>query len=388
MDFRETAGIRAIREQARAFVAEHVTDEVLDQEYRSGDGVNMEINRAMGERGWILSRWPREEGGAGLSAGEADALFFELTVGGVPSVGPQATPMAATAVRAHGSAEIKAEVLPKVARGEALICLGYTEPASGSDVASASTRAIQDGGQWIINGQKVFTTFAHKAIYCFLLTRTDPDRPKHSGLTMFLVPLDSPGIEIHPVHTVGGERTNIVYYTDVTLPDSYRVGEINGGWNTLRVALEQEHTGGLNPESQRISSVAEEWARTERPDGTRPLADQVVRHTLAQIRINNEVAGLMGALQSDRLDRGTPLGLIGPMAALYGTESYLANAQRALDLLGPAGTLQRHQPGSIGNGGIEHLYRAAIASTIYGGTSEVMREQIAARALGLPRLKA
>jgi alkylation response protein AidB-like acyl-CoA dehydrogenase len=387
MDFRETDKISAIREQARAFVAEHVTDEVLDQEYRNGDGVNLTINRAMGERGWILARWPREEGGAGLSAGEAAALFFELALGGVPAVGPQATPMAATAVRAHGSDEVKAEVLPKVARGEALICLGYTEPGSGSDVAAATTRATRDGENWIINGQKVFTTFAHLASYCFLLTRTDPDRPQHSGLTMFLVPLERPGIEIHPVNTVGGERTNIVYYTDVSIPDSYRIGEVNGGWHTLRVALEQEHTGGLEPESVHISSVIEEWAHGERPDGTTPLADQAVRHTLAQIRINNEVAGLMGALQSDRLDSGTPLGLIGPMAALYGTESYLHNAQRALDLLGPAGTLQRHQPGSVGNGTIEHLYRAAIAATIYGGTSEVMREQIAARALGLPRLK-
>jgi alkylation response protein AidB-like acyl-CoA dehydrogenase len=387
MDFRETERISAIRAEARAFAAEHVTEEVLDHEYRTGDGVNLAIHRAMGARGWILSRWPREQGGAGLSAGEAVALLYELTVGGVPKVGTQTTAMAATAIWKCASEALKSDALPQVARGEALVCLGYTEPASGSDVASAKTRAIREAGTWIINGQKVFTTFGHRAKYCFLLTRTDADLPKHRGLTMFLVPLDSPGIEIHPVHTVGGERTNIVYYTDVSIPDHYRIGEVNGGWSVLRVALEEEHTGGLQPEAYLISTAIEDWAATEGPDGTKPLDDQSVRNTLARIRINNEVSRLMGALQGNRLDNGIPLGLIGPMAALYGTETYLENAKTALDLCGPAGVLQRGETGSVGNGMFEHLYRAAIASTIYGGTSEVMREQIAARALGLPRLK-
>ncbi|MGV0791455.1 acyl-CoA dehydrogenase family protein [Mycolicibacterium sp. XJ1819] len=387
MNFREAQGISAIRAQAREFAAEHVTEAVREHEYRTGDGVNLDIHRAMGRRGWILSRFPEQEGGAGLTAGEADALLFELTAAGVPTVGPKATPMAAAAIRAWGGAELKAKVLPEIARGESLVCLGYTEPGSGSDVAAAKTRAVRDGDEWIINGQKVFTTFAHLARYCFLLTRTDPQQPKHRGLTMFLAPLESPGIEIQPVHTLGGERTNVVYYTDVRIPDSHRLGEVNEGWRVLRVAIEEEHTGGLVPESLVVTAAIEKWAQTETPDGTTPLDDPAVRTTLAQVRIRNEVAALMGALQSNRLDSGIPLGLIGPMAALYGTESYLRNAQQALDLCGPAGVLQRGESGAIDNGTIEHLYRAAVASTIYGGTSEVMREQIAARALGLPRLK-
>lgn len=388
MDFRESERIREIRAQARVFADQVVTDEVREHEYRSGDGVNLAIHRAMGARGWVLPRFPRDEGGSGMTAGEAEALLFELSVAGVPKVGAFTTGIPAKAIRQFGSDELKAEVLPAVAKGDSLICLGYTEPESGSDVAAAKTRAVRDGDSWIINGQKVFTTFAHLARYCFLLSRTDVDQPKHQGLTMFLVPLNSAGIEIHRVHTLGGERTNIVYYTDVSVPDHYRIGDVNDGWRVLRVALEEEHTGGLQFESALLTEVVEDWAKREGPDHTKPLDDQTVRNVLARIRITNEVARLMGALQSWRLDNGVPLGLIGPMAALYGTEAYLENAQKALDLLGPPAILQRGGPGAVGNGTIEHVYRAAIGSTIYGGTSEIMREQIAARGLGLPRLKA
>lgn len=388
MDFRESERISAVRAEARAFAAEHVTDEVHEHEYRSGDGVNMAVNRAMGARGWVLPRFPKNEGGAGMTAGEAAALMYELSLAGVPKVGAYTTGIPAKAIRQFGTDDLKSEVLPGVAAGETLICLGYTEPDSGSDVAAAKTRAVRDGDRWIINGQKVFTTFGHLAKYCFLLARTDVEAAKHKGLTMFLVPLDSPGIEIHPVHTVGGERTNIVYYSDVSLPDHYRIGEVNDGWRVLRVALEEEHTGGLMFESVLVTDAIEQWASTESAYGTKPLNDTTVRNTLSRIRINNEVAGLLGELQSYRLDNGIPLGLTGPMAMLYGSEAYLENAQRALDLCGPAGTLQRGEDGAVGNGTVEHLFRAAIAATIYGGTSEVMREQIAARQLGLPRLKA
>lgn len=388
MDFRESERIRAIRAEARAFAEQQVTDAVRDHEYRSGDGVNLAIHRAMGARGWVLPRFPRDAGGAGMTAGEADALFFELAVAGVPKVGVLTTNIPAKAIREFGSDELKAEVLPSVAAGDSLICLGYTEPESGSDVAAAKTRAVSDGDHWIINGQKVFTTFAHLARYCFLLARTDLNAPKHKGLTMFLIPLSSAGIEIHPVATLGGERTNIVYYSDVSLPDRYRVGEVNDGWRVLRVALEEEHTGGLQFEAALISDSMERWANTEGPDHTKPIADQTVRNSIARIRITNEVARLLGALQSYRLDNGIPLGLVGPMAALYGTESYLKCAQRALDLCGPAGIVRRGEPRAVGNGIIEHFYRAAIGATIYGGTSEIMREQIATRGLGLPRLKA
>ena len=150
-----------------------------------------------------------------------------------------------------GAPELSASVLPGVLSGDIRLCLGYTEPEGGSDVATCKTRAVRDGsgtGAWIVNGSKMFTSNAQNAKYVFLLTNTDPQGPKHKNLTMFLVPLDSPGIEIQPIRTVDGDRTNIVYYSDVRVDDLYRIGEVNGGWTVMRFALDSEH-GLTNPEN-------------------------------------------------------------------------------------------------------------------------------------------
>ena len=164
-----------------------------------------------------------------------------------------------SAVEQFGSAELKDEVMPRVLSGHYRLCLGYTEPEGGSDVATCKTRAVRDGDGWIINGSKMFTSNAQNAPYVFLVTNTDPDAPKHQSLTMFLVPLDSPGVEIQPLRTVDGDRTNITYYSDVRVDDRYRVGEVNGGWRVLREALNDEHgtverdTDGL----QKIAAMSE-----------------------------------------------------------------------------------------------------------------------------------
>src|SRR5262249_47712119 len=150
----------------------------------------------------------------------------------------------ATLIR-HASDELKREVLPRILAGEAVFSLGYTEPGSGSDVAAAKTRAARDGDHWVIDGQKMVTSGAHLAQYGFLLARTDPSAAKHKGLTMFLVPLDTAGVEIQPVHTLSGERTNVTYYNGVRIPDRYRVGGVNGGWAVIGYALEIEHGTGL-----------------------------------------------------------------------------------------------------------------------------------------------
>src|SRR6202044_3074524 len=215
MDFSEPENWARIRREAEEFTAEHVTREVIEHERRTGDGVDRALTRKLGERGWIASGWPVDEGGAGLDPFEAAAMWNALRKGGVPTAGPGTTMLPANAIRATGSAELKNRILPSVAAGEVLICLGYTEPAGGSDVFACATQSQRDGDEWIVNGQKIFTTFAHLADYCFLLTRSQPGSVGPRGLTMLLVPLDSPGIEIQPVHTMGHERTNIVFYNDM-----------------------------------------------------------------------------------------------------------------------------------------------------------------------------
>ena len=165
------------------------------------------------------------------------------------------TAMVAKTVDQFGSPELKDEVLPRVLSGHFRLCLGYTEPEGGSDVATCKTRAVRDGDGWIINGSKMFTSNAHNAQYVFLVTNTDPDAPKHQSLTMFLVPLDMPGVEIQPIRTVDGDRTNITYYSDVRIDDRYRVGEVNGGWAVLRGALNAEH-GTVERDAHGLQKIA------------------------------------------------------------------------------------------------------------------------------------
>ena len=188
----------------------------------------------------------------------------ELRLAGVPTDGLGQSVIVGRTIRAVGSEEQKQTFLPPFLAGEIIFALGYTEPDSGSDVAAAKTRAVRDGDDWIIDGQKMFTTLAHEAAYVFLLARTNPDVPKHRGLTMFLVPLDAPGVEIHPVHTMGGERTNVTFYTDVRVPDAFRVGEVDGGWDVMTVALTFERGGFGLSEADRVWQQTVDWASSTR----------------------------------------------------------------------------------------------------------------------------
>ena len=240
MDFNEPENWQMIRAEAEAFVAEHVTTEVIEEELRTGDGVNRTFMKALGERGWMAPTWPREEGGAGLDPFEAAVMQDTIRAAGAPTVGSGTTMLPANAIRSMGSEGLKQAVLPGVAAGDTLICLGYTEPEGGSDVFACKTRSELDGDEWVVNGQKMFTTFAHRADYCFLLTRSDPNSYGAHGITMLLVPMDTPGIEIQAVYTMGYERTNIVFYHDVRVSDFYRIGEPNAGLHVMRASLAAE----------------------------------------------------------------------------------------------------------------------------------------------------
>jgi alkylation response protein AidB-like acyl-CoA dehydrogenase len=270
-----------------------------------------------------------------------------------------------------------------VAAGETLICLGYTEPAGGSDVFACATRSELDGDEWIVNGQKIFTTFAHRADYCFLLTRSLPGSAGTRGLTMLLVPLDSPGIEIQPVHTMGHERTNIVFYNDVRVADGNRVGEAHQGFAVMRAALEAEQNVAPGSKTGWIAADTAEYARTHPgPDGAELINDPVVRQRLAQMAIEAEVADLLD-LRVALLDgAGEPPG---PVSALFGPESYVRASAAAIDIAGMTGMLDWTDPDSPLDGSLDAHYRSAVATTIYGGSSEVLRSLIVENRLGLPR---
>jgi alkylation response protein AidB-like acyl-CoA dehydrogenase len=383
VDFTEPANWIRVRREAEEFVAAHVTREVIENERRTGDGVDRALTRKLGGRGWIASGWPVAEGGAGLDPFEAAALWNALRKGGVPTAGPGTTMLPANAIRATGSAELKARILPGVAAGEILICLGYTEPAGGSDVFACATRSHRDGDQWIVNGQKIFTTFAHLADYCFLLTRSQPGSAGPRGLTMLLVPLDSPGVEIQPVHTMGHERTNIVFYNDVRVADENRIGEAHEGFTVMRAALEAEQNVAPGSRTGWVAEDALEFARTRRgPDDAALIDDVLVRERLARMAMEGEVADLLDLRVAFLDAEGDKPG---PVSALFGPESYVRASAAAIDIAGAAGMLDWTDPQSAVDGALDAHYRSAVATTIYGGSSEVLRSLIVENRLGFPR---
>jgi 3-oxocholest-4-en-26-oyl-CoA dehydrogenase alpha subunit len=365
----------------RDFCDTYVTTEVLDEEFRTGSGFNERLHKALGERGWILPTWPSEEGGAGATRLQAALLRYELDTRHAPMISYGTTMLILPAVLQWAGADLKADVLPKVAAGDVRFCLGYTEPDSGSDIAAARTRAIRDGDEWLIEGQKIFTTGAQNCQYSFLLTRTDPDAAKHKGLTMFLCPLDD--AEIHPIHTLGGERTNMVFYDSIRVADSYRLGPVNQGWTVLLGPLNAEHAlgdgagavtlaepGGMYGRSAATAlNVAVEWARATGTDGLRPIDDPIVRQRLARSALDVETATISS----------------GPAGRVISSEVAIRVNEDLIDLVGPRGLLPRGADGAIGDGWLEYAHRFAQGTATYGGTTEVFRNIIAERVLGLPR---
>jgi alkylation response protein AidB-like acyl-CoA dehydrogenase len=290
--------------------------------------------------------------------------------------------MIARSVEKFGSSELKAEVMPRVFNGEVRLCLGYTEPEGGSDIATCKTRAVRDGDGWIINGSKMFTTGAHNCQYVFLITNTDPDAPKHKSLTMFLVPLDSPGIEIQGIRTVDGDRTNIVYYSDVRVDDKYRLGGVNNGWTVVREPLNVEH-GAVESAGDGLQDVSimmhqagfmaiavdKAAARVAEPDpnGRRLIDDQSVAY-----RLGRSVARMEAALSAP-----TIFGRVALAQTMRDISPDL------MDILGVAASLPIGTDGAADDGAAEYIYRFAPLVGIYGGTLEVFRNMIAQYVLGL-----
>jgi hypothetical protein len=386
MDFRLGEKSDHFRQEVRVFLDEHLTPEVIERVHRDGTVHDWGFYRALGERGWIAATWPEELGGQGRDPFEMVALREELELAGAPMDGMFLSMIVANTLRHIGTDAQKRDIIPRVIRGEILISLGYTEPHCGSDVAAARTRADRDGDEWVINGSKMFTTLAHEASYVFLLTRSNPDVPKHKGLTTFLVPMDSAGIEIQPVLTMGGERTNATFYTDVRVPDTARVGAADGGWAALKVALVYERARqGRGPADRLLRWALDCAATTSGLDGAPLIDDPLVRERIGRLALDAELAKLLGYHTAWVDASGGLPGVEGSMTKLFNSEALLRNAHELLDALGARGTIQHGEEGAPADGWIEHFFRHAQVLTIYGGTSEVCRSVIAEGGLGLPR---
>jgi alkylation response protein AidB-like acyl-CoA dehydrogenase len=372
----------SFRDEVRGFLDEHLSNDIIERAHETGTMHDDGLHRAIAERGYLAGGWPEEVGGQGRSAVEMTALMQELYGAGAPVDSLGIASMVAATLVLCGNEQQRGEIVPRILAGDALCCLGYSEPDAGSDVAAVQTRAVRDGDEWVINGQKIFTTMAHEADYVFLLTRTSPDKPKHKGLTMFLVPMDSPGIEITPVHTLGGERTNITFYTEVRVPDVCRVGDVDAGWSVMHAALVYERNSANWGEPDRLVRAVSAWA-----SATGALDDPLVAERLATHATAMEVGRLLLYRAATLAASGAMTAVEGSMSKLFITEAFTRAASDLLDLLGTQGALQHGDPDAPLAGLVEHAYRHSTVTTIYGGSSEVQRGIIAERGLGLPRTR-
>jgi alkylation response protein AidB-like acyl-CoA dehydrogenase len=358
-----------------------VTDDVRRRDRETGDNFDEGVHLALGAAGYLQREWKGAADG-GFTRVRRRIWELEKRRAHVPWVTWGTTAMVARSVVKFGSQELQAEVMPKVFSGEVRLCLGYTEPEGGSDIATCKTRAVRDGDGWIINGSKMFTTGAHKCQYVFLITNTDPDAPKHKSLTMFLVPLDSAGIDIQGIRTVDGDRTNIVYYSDVRVDDKYRLGDVNAGWTVLREPLNTEHGAvaaapdGLQDVSimmHQAGFMADALDKTAAKVGERDhYGHRLVDDDSVAYRLGRSAARIEAALSAPSI--------FGRVAI---AQTMRDVSPELMDILGTASTLPMGTDGAADDGASEYVYRFAPLVGIYGGTLEVFRNMIAQYALGL-----
>ncbi|EEA01850.1 acyl-CoA dehydrogenase domain protein [Burkholderia sp. H160] len=385
IEFGAGAKAEAFADEVRTFFREHLTDEIKAIRHHSVAGYHAGFAEKLADAGLLFPHWPKEYGGLERDAFDNAAMAEVFEEFGMQRITGPVTNQVAQIVMRLGQPECKAEAMPRFATGNALGCLGFSEPSSGSDVFAAKTRATRDGDDWIINGQKMFTTAGNLAHYCFLLTRTKHDVPKHQGLTVFLVPMHLPGIEVQAVHTIQDERTNITYFTDVRVPDKYRIGDVDGGLAVMAATLELEHSGGdqyrISYEKMFRHAVAYA-TNTPADDGAPLIAQPDVKARLARVAVHTEVAKLLcyrgiWAVTNQVSGRAA----FGPMSKLFSTEMYQKDACDLMDLFAPRSLFRDDEDLAE----VELGYRQSIGMTIYGGTSEVHRSLIAEQGLGMPR---
>ena len=389
MDFEWGEEEKAFRAKVRAFIGANANEEVADPR-RDGMGqlVDSPERRAfmklLSEQGWIGMSWPKEYGGQEAPGVFEYLLNEELAAAGAPFIGKGVGIVGKTIIR-HGNERLKQEFLPKILNAEIEFAIGYSEPNSGSDLASMQMRATKTEGGWILNGQKRFTTSAHFADWYWVAGRTDPDAPKHKGITLFLVPMNAPGISITNMDTIGDERTNEVFLDDVFVDDDHVVGEVNKGWYYISEALDFERFTLFTVSAyiKRYERLRDH-VRTATVDGKPLREDPHVRRWMAVAASQIEVARMHCLRVISKAAAGEVPNLESAMFKLYTTQLGQKIADEFLTTSGAAGALKRGEPHAPMDGRFEFTYRYSVVDTVGAGTNEVQRNIIARRGLGLP----
>ncbi len=384
LDTDQLAWLDEVREFLRENVTEALRVEVAEHNLEHPGGEVAAFRRKLGAKGWFGLNWPAEYGGLGLGAVHLHLLMSEFEYWGVPGPDLTVTSIAPMIMR-HGTEQNKQEFLPAIARGEMTCALGYSEPDAGTDLASLRTRAVRDGNEWVINGSKIWNSGAQRSTHEWLCVRTDPDAPRHRGISVIVVPVDSPGVRIRPLIAWSGYRTNEVFFDDVRVPVTNLIGEENHGWSYITGALDLERGALTNAgDLRRALDELQVLARTPRLDGSVPLDNPAIRRRLAQAEADVEVAGLMGHEASSMLADGVIPTVEVSVEKVFSSELRQRIADLGIDVLGAEGLLAHRNPEARAGGRFEKLYRFAPLMRFGGGTNEVLRDVIAQRGHGMP----
>jgi alkylation response protein AidB-like acyl-CoA dehydrogenase len=388
VDFDLDAGQRAWLTEVREFLRENVTDalraEIAEHNLEHPGGEVAAFRAKLGAKGWFGLNWPADYGGLGLGPVYLHLLMTEFEYWGAPGPDLTVTSIAPMIMR-HGTEQNKREFLPLIARGEMTCALGYSEPEAGTDLASLRTKAVRDGDEWVINGSKIWNSGAQRSTHEWLCVRTDPQAQRHRGISVIVVPVESPGVRIRPLIAWSGYRTNEVFFDDVRVPVTNLIGEENRGWSYITGALDLERGALTNAgDLRRALDELQVLARMPRRDGTVPIDNAGFRRRLAQAEADVEVAGLMGYEASSMLSDGVIPTVEVSVEKVFSSELRQRIADLGIDLLGAEGLLVHRNPEAPAGGRFEKLYRFAPLMRFGGGTNEVLRDVIAQRGNGMP----
>ena len=387
----ETPEQQALRKELREYFAAMLTPEVRAELGESGEGRPLfrELVRKLGADGWLGLGWPKEFGGQGRPATDQFIMFDEIQRAHAPfpfvtvnTVGP--------AIMAHGTQAQKDQYLTGILQGEINFAIGYTEPEAGTDLAALRCSAVLDGDEWVINGNKVYTSGANQSDYVWLACRTDTEAPKHQGITLIIGPTNTPGFEWTPIVTVGGVMTTATYYNDVRVPKENVIGEINGGWKLITMQLNHERVGlaALSGLTERLLDDVTTWCRVT-PSGTGNDQKMIdvpwVQADLAKSHALLDAIRLM----TWKLAKAVSDNTLGPAEAsgvkVFGTEKAVEVYRILQGILGPVSHLREGSEGAVIHGEVERAARAAQINTFGGGVNEIQRELVATAGLGLVR---
>ena len=380
---------QALRQELRDYYTQLLTPEV-QASLAGSNGVGpamRKVVKQMGTDGWLGIGWPEEYGGKGKTQLDQFIFFDESMRAGAPVPMLTINTVGPTIFR-YGTDEQKERFLPQILRGEIHFCIGYTEPGAGTDLAALKTKAVLDGDEYVINGQKIFTSLASDADYCWLAVRTNPDVSKHKGISMIIVPMDTPGITVQPMDLMSEHDINHVFYEDVRVPAANLVGGENNGWSLITNQLNHERVTLCS--SGMLEQTYEEALRfaqdTKLADGRRVIDQEWAQLNLARVRAGLEFLRLVnwkvawGATEGHALDIGAASTI-----KVFGTEFYLEAFRLLMEVVGPASYLRSGSPEALLHSRLERNYRSLIILTFGGGVNEVQRDLIAMFALGLPR---